>query len=364
MSLTKTPSKSFFNSLQIFRGIAALMVVFHHQWVAFEYFYSAENSFLQFVASLGKYGVDFFFVLSGFIITYSNYNKAGKGDETKTYMINRALRIYLPYLPISLIMIFLYFAFPAASESDREFSLLTSLTLIPDGKPALSVAWTLIHEMMFYLLFLFWFVSKKAWYYFLVIWTFLILGLNFFPIETQLTRNPFVSYFTSYYNLEFILGFLCAVVLRKGYLMGKGKMLLIGFIFFSTAITLKYLNLEIFNHSVNLLLAISFVFIILGFLNTRFDRISSRNLFMILGNASYSIYLVHNPGISILVRVFQKFGGFLPSVLAFILIFVICCVVGIFYSKIFENYLLNLSKKILLPSTAKPKLTVALEQTK
>jgi exopolysaccharide production protein ExoZ len=71
-----TESKNrYLNSLQIFRGIAALMVVVHHTVGSLKYYHNIKNSFLDGIGMFGKFGVDFFFILSGFIISYSVYYK-------------------------------------------------------------------------------------------------------------------------------------------------------------------------------------------------------------------------------------------------------------------------------------------------
>ncbi|MFC0775982.1 acyltransferase family protein [Terrimonas alba] len=356
--------RKFFNSLQIFRGFAALMVVFHHEWIAFSHFHGADSPILGFLGSLGKYGVDFFFVLSGFIITYSNYEKAGIIRERKPYLINRVLRIYLPYLPVSILMLILYYFFPSASEGkERDISLLTSLTLVPAGKPALSVAWTLVHEMMFYLLFLSWFFSKKAWYWLVMIWAMVIIALNFFSTGWVWRDHAFFSYLFSFYNLEFILGFLAATALRKMKGRSKALFLILGLITVVMVGSIKWLHKEeaTINAGINLLLAAGFAIIILGSIGSRLDQLNSPNLLMILGNASYSIYLVHNLCISIFIRFFMRFQGEVPKFVIFLSVFLICCIAGVLYSKLFEEYLLNKFKRKLIPAKVKP--TPQLAQT-
>lgn len=62
-------SKKNLDVLQIFRGIAALMVVIHHT-VGYNHI---DSLFLNFISPLGKYGVDFFFVLSNRGFSYKLY---------------------------------------------------------------------------------------------------------------------------------------------------------------------------------------------------------------------------------------------------------------------------------------------------
>ncbi len=341
--------KSFFNSLQIFRGLAAIMVIFHHEWVAFSYFHNVNSPEISFLAGLGKYGVDFFFVLSGFIITYSNYDKANKPNEIKKYFGNRALRIYIPYIPISILMLMLYYFFPAISEGgDRKISVLSSLTLIPDGRHALGVAWTLTHEMMFYVFFILWFMSKKAWYFFVLIWGATIGYLNFITYNRGWEEIPFFKYMFSFYNLEFIFGFIAGVIFKKLRIPKTLNLLLltVGLALITLIPTFMWLNNsnKFLLPTIHLSIAVAFALIILASINSFLSNFSAKNVFMRLGNASYSIYLVHSLTIACLMRIFIKIPVDVNKFLIFIIVFIACCIIGIFYSKIFERYIMNYFK--------------------
>lgn len=137
--ISKSKSQ-YLDVLQIFRGLAALMVVLHHSIGSLKYYHKIQYPFLDYIAYLGKFGVDFFFVLSGFIITYSAYYKYNEPNAFGNYVKNRLIRIYVPYLPIGVFMLIVYTLLPGFSNSNRDISLLSSLTLIPHGNPALSVA--------------------------------------------------------------------------------------------------------------------------------------------------------------------------------------------------------------------------------
>lgn len=342
--LSSVDKIKFFGSLQIFRGIAALMVVYHHQWNAFSHFFSYENELLEFLAAIGKYGVDFFFVLSGFIITYTNFHRGGEIREIQPYLLNRMVRIYIPYLPIGMAMLMLYNLFESVSAADREVSWLTSLTLIPHGVPALSVAWTLVFEMMFYVLFILWFISKRAFNCFVIFWMLLILDKNYFHFLIDVNHgSPIWSYFLSFYNLAFILGHVIArayVVFPKP---AEG-LLWVGFGGAFLVLYIKWIDLPLFSHAYNLLMFICFGLMIRGSLNINVRQIRTIGFLLGIGNAPYSIYLIHNPVISFLVRIFPRFEMLMLDVLVFVSGFIICCLAGIFYSKIFEGFLLKKAK--------------------
>lgn len=96
--------------------------------------------------------MDFFFVLSGFIIMHAHLHEGGRPGAIGGYVFKRLTRIFPAYWPVGLALLGLYAALPALSASGgREFSVLSSVLLLPaDRPPALSVAWTLVHELMFY----------------------------------------------------------------------------------------------------------------------------------------------------------------------------------------------------------------------
>src|SRR4051812_32264710 len=88
------------NSLQIYRGIAAILVVLFHATS-----YSQEklsHPFLNNIFLFGYTGVDFFFVLSGFIIFYTHSQAISTHQPVTPYLANRLIRIYPIYWFVTL----------------------------------------------------------------------------------------------------------------------------------------------------------------------------------------------------------------------------------------------------------------------
>ena len=337
----KKKKKKYFDILQIYRGIAALLVVVHHTYASFAHFNHLDIPALEFIAKIGKLGVDFFFILSGFIITYTTFKYRGDKTYIKKYAFNRIIRVYIPYLPISLGMIALYYFLPSISAADRSMSLLTSLTLLPHGNPALSVAWTLIFEMFFYFVFSLNFIWKKGWFYFLALW---VLGIIASAIIKLDLSHPILKVIFSLYNLEFIIGVLVAYLIKYNfkikytYLLSASVLVLIVFLI------VKYLNINIFPFFQNLLFAFSAsLFVFLGVLYWN-RKISTRNLFMMIGNSSYSLYLLHNPLQSILVRIFPKNESQLIVFTEFLTVVTIITIISYIYYVIFEKKVIALIK--------------------
>lgn len=124
------------DSLQVFRGLAALGVVFHHTAMSTSAFIEKIPIWLNSVFERGFLGVDFFFVLSGFIIMSSHFDDEKSVSSLKTYGIKRFVRIFPPYWPVSVALMLGYIFLPNLSQGARgDFSLLSSLLLLPDTPP-------------------------------------------------------------------------------------------------------------------------------------------------------------------------------------------------------------------------------------
>jgi exopolysaccharide production protein ExoZ len=145
--------------LQVLRGIAASLVVFHH----FAGIYQDRSHGSSWISgsglgNLGRCGVDIFFVISGFIMVYTTGGKDGAGDAL-IFIRRRILRIYPLYWIWTSVLLVLWLG--GAVEQLRHYStgyLIRSYLLIPafNGKyfePLLQPGWTLSFEMLFYVVF-------------------------------------------------------------------------------------------------------------------------------------------------------------------------------------------------------------------
>ena len=142
-------------SLQAYRGIAAMLVLFYHATGMSRKVFS--HAFLGNMFAFGYSGVDFFFVLSGFIILQMHHQDLGNPARWRTYALKRFIRLFPIYWLIMLVMILCLFINPHVGQAYyRNFVVIVkSLFLIPQQCSAiLGVSWTLCHEAWFYLLFL------------------------------------------------------------------------------------------------------------------------------------------------------------------------------------------------------------------
>src|SRR6516165_1374991 len=135
-------------SLQACRCLAVLLVVVHHTsngiFVLPKYFNCKPLGHLFY---FGEAGVDFFLVLSGFIITYVHRRDVGRPDRLRVYAWKRLTRIYPTYWAALVPLVLVFFLVPQfglGHERDVD-SILCSMLLLPHPHhaPILGVAWTL-----------------------------------------------------------------------------------------------------------------------------------------------------------------------------------------------------------------------------
>jgi peptidoglycan/LPS O-acetylase OafA/YrhL len=157
LSVKKQPEITIVSDL---RGFAALSVfLFHVVCVSNGY---VSNKILYNIFYYGKYGVQFFFVISGFVITYSMLQGNYKLSNFFTFLKKRIIRIEPPYLVIVLLtVIFLIIRNKSglANGNSEMPDLLQILLHIGYLIPFSSyewisiVFWTLAIEFQFYLIF-------------------------------------------------------------------------------------------------------------------------------------------------------------------------------------------------------------------
>jgi peptidoglycan/LPS O-acetylase OafA/YrhL len=300
-------------SLQAGRGIAALAVVVSHSALAARDFGGTDWPFL----SYGWLGVDFFFVLSGFIIFHST---AGTGKTLRSYVLARFRRIYLPYWPVGIGIALLYLALPGISEGARSWSWLPTLTLAPvNSSTALSVAWTLKHEILFYLLFgIAWFGGflRPA----MILWAILIAAATVAGIDT-VALQPI--------NLEFLFGMLACMAVRSG---RAHPLLLIG--------TIGCFALWIIfgaSRELSFLVGMGIAFAIPPLVAAEWrGKLAVAASLVLLGDASYALYLTHPLVTPAIARLLAGHG---PAIL--ILSILTAIVVGIAYHLLVERPLLG-----------------------
>lgn len=291
-------------SLQVFRGLAALCVVFFHGSISTNTFVATVPPTAAAVFGKGWLGVDFFFVLSGFIIMYAHARDAQTLPAVRRYAYKRLVRIFPAYLPITIGMLLVHADFFGhVAPGTRDYSLASSLFLVPANlPPILSVAWSLVHELIFYGVFLLFFVSRRLFAIALAAWAVAI-------VASTLTHEPtdWLRYPLSALNLEFMLGVVAAWVVTKFPGGVNGRPLVASGI---AAAVLVVVAMQQFDFAfLRIAFSAALAVMIVGFAIWERTWVFAWPAWLVLlGNASYSIYLIHNPVLSVSQRLSGRFG--------------------------------------------------------
>jgi exopolysaccharide production protein ExoZ len=333
-------------SIQYLRAFAALAIVFHHAREQFPGFEAV------FPTDIGSAGVDIFFVISGFIMVL--ITDIGDRNVPK-FIWNRIIRIVPLYWFYSLITILLY---AVASGLFRGNGLtfqhvILSLLFIPHPNPEdlsslsplIKVGWTLNYEMFFYLIFA---LSMMVAYSKRVSITCLVFTILVAVNASQLISLPAeLKFYCDDIVLEFAAGMLLCYVYKTSKIQPA--------IFVKTSLLILGIYIPLVNLSTELPIVrsvrfgIPAVLIVAGLLSIE-KYLTELRLPLLLGNASYSIYLSHIMAIAILRYIYPRLGllteGLASTTFFVILSLTIGSLFGIISHLLIEKPLLNLCRNI------------------
>lgn len=342
-------------SIQHLRWFAATLVVLHHSVDQIPKPFPVHS----YITHVGEFGVDIFFVISGFILWYIT---AQSRPRPVPFLINRATRVYPLYWFFTLAMVIAVIAVPGALRFGYvapEF-VLKSLLLYPVWhpilhgiNPVLPIGWTLQFEVFFYLVFalmLFLPQSKR-----------LTANLSALVVLTALGRlihfnNPPLHVYTDLPLLEFGAGLILGALYQKRRLVSPA----IGIAMAAVALLWAW-PMTVHEDSVYRPLAWGppAALLVYGILSAEYGSKTQWNLRLLelMGDASYSIYLCHLFALG-LIRVvwkplpdFGTLGGFLYVILGI----VFSTLIGLLCHIYVEKPLVNVVRRLVKPLLASKK---------
>jgi exopolysaccharide production protein ExoZ len=291
--VSSTDAKTELKSLQILRAVAAISVVYYHV--------TASPNF-------GSFGVDIFFVISGFVMAMI----VTKGQSNFDFAMHRLARIVPLYWALTTFLLLIAWLAPdVLNSTTANFqNYAKSLFFIPyfkeDGslRPLLAVGWTLNYEMFFYL----------------SIWLALLLTKRFFlQLSSMLILAAYVyggyyagdrliaTFFQNPQLLEFVMGMLAFKLwqLQAHIIIPTPVAIILGigsYLFMALAETFETrLNGLVVYGLPSLLLLFSMLNLEPLFANSQSSAI---RLCSSMGDASYATYLSHY----YVVELVRKFG--------------------------------------------------------
>ncbi len=284
----------YISQLDALRAVAAFLVIFYHYIPAF-----GMGTFV-----FGKYGVQIFFTISGFLITAilleqkeSNSNRL---KLIKNFIIKRALRLFpIYYLVLFFFTVLSTFGFYVwkAGEGIYYYTYTTNILFYMKDMRGIQLnhLWTLAVEEQFYLvwpLLLLFFPRKKEW---ILILLFILTSLTYKIVTTHINYNMLtVSHFDTLGT-----GAMLAYLLKQNYLE-QIKTYVTFFIFLIILLLLTYYLLNRFdianaNSNSFLVLILSAVLVFgcnVGFKGA-FGKVLDLKILKYFGQISYGLYLYH-----------------------------------------------------------------------
>jgi len=334
-------SRAALNSLQAGRAFAALVVLLFHVQITLALPEYLGRSIFP-VFNSGYSGVHFFFVLSGFVIMLAHGRDFGLPGRLKTFVWKRFRRIYPPLWAAMLLVVPLILWIPDVNHHaviDLP-SVLGALALTPArDEPLLTVAWTLRHEMLFYLVFGLAIWRPRIGLTLAAIWLALSATLPWTGLS-----YPLVFFFTSQ-HLLFAFGAAAFVAFERGWVRRPLLLLLAGAALFAVTWSIPLLKLPLNGIIGNWAFGLGAAMAILGAAALERTRgLPVPRPLVFLGEASYAIYLAHAPMVyvaaELLVRIPE--GVRPPDAMLFALAAAISLAAGVAFHLSIERPLVRL----------------------
>jgi exopolysaccharide production protein ExoZ len=294
--------------LQYGRGVAALLVCLFHNYGLIDKYFGGMGWGKIFHA--GHSGVEFFFILSGFIIFHAHRQDIGNPQNLKTFLYKRAIRI-LPMFWLVALPLGLLFLLTPVFGMDRDLTggnLLIDLLLVPrEGILTLPPAWTLQHEVVFYLIFTLMIASRMVGIIALGLWQAVCILVVVFSLHDSNYLLP-INKLIGVHNLGFGVGIGIAVFFASPIFRAARSILLTGGAMAAVGLVGMFvgewiIGPKLFGGGPALVLTYFTVYtlLILGLLSIRQREFRALDATLgILGSSSYVLYLTHAPVASII----------------------------------------------------------------
>ena len=300
-SRAPSPSGARLDSLQALRALAALAVVFHHAGRAVTVNRPAglpEEGLLLVpsarLVEVGSIGVDLFFILSGFLMIHISGKYRSGERSIGDFLAQRMIRIWPLYGLVTLFVCLPLVRSALIGGSlpfDFQPARLASLLFVPSFNekglllPILAVGWTLNYEMLFYLCFAFSLLLARRH---LLIPLSALIG-SLFLIGQVAPAGALAAFLDNGIIFEFLLGTLLAEANAAGRLPRLNPAI---WLVASLLVLLFTVQFETGVLPRALAFGLPAALFLTGMVSLE-RSVTWPRLAILLGNASYSIYLVH-----------------------------------------------------------------------
>jgi len=332
-------------NLNTLRAFAALCVVYYH---------ITSDAGLNLPVSVGTRGVDVFFVISGFIITYVG------AKNPEQFFARRLIRIVPFYWSATIFVFCIALVFPTLFHNTRaDFTqLVCSLFFIPRETdyagmfPTLILGWSLNYEMYFYVLFA---LSLWIWQKGAPILCSLLIAAILVLIKLADTSNPSINFYARPIVFEFVFGVVAYYLVswicrdREGVANGRAGLWVLAFILVASIAVLgvgEYLHGFGFSREVSAGIPAFFLVASAILIERLYGIVINNRLVFLIGESSYILYLVHPYVVYGVLRTLVRHPENLPApaiagliVLLLALATAVAVLIHLFFERPFMDFL-------------------------
>ena len=337
------------------RFFFSLMVFLSHLHLLIK---DTPNTFLKWIDDKvfyeGFLGVSFFFILSGFILSYTYQDRLLNNSVSKSsFLLNRFTRIYpLHFLTLILSFPLVFYSIEGLDTLVKTLvKLFFNITLTQSFIPLNtfyfsfnSPSWSISNELFFYLLTPFLFVkfSKLNFsgilVYLFVFVVIILLGVELIPEDYHhrvFYINPFVRL------LDFILGIFLFYVFKKikkipsflnsTLLEFGGVLIFLFFFYFHDEVS------NVYRYSIYYWIPMFLIILIFSVSQGFLSLLLSKKLFVYLGEISFGFYLIHQLVIRYFSVINRRLDLNLDDLTQIILVSFISLFLSVLSFEFFEN---------------------------
>ncbi|WP_242137503.1 MULTISPECIES: acyltransferase [unclassified Sphingomonas] len=299
-------------NIQALRAIAALFVVFNH-W-SFRY-----GGWLEDLGSLGAVGVDIFFVISGFVMIHAT---SARTVSPQRFAASRIIRVVPLYWTLTIGLVLCAALVPSMfrATTTELAPLAKSLFFVPyvPGRghvaPLLYPGWTLNYEMFFYAVFSLSLLLRRIFWQRAAILA--VLGVLAVLGDVVRSTGALPALYTSSLLLEFGYGIILGICTEQGVHLIPSRraawaLALLGLFLLMAMRPFFYGNLRGYVLGPCALLTVASALAL-----ERHGVVVRSRLWLLIGAASYAVYLAH-PMLSLAVfKIFASFHSASPLLVA------------------------------------------------
>lgn len=313
--------------LHYLRALATVLVVVNHSIDTASFpKYFGEGLLTSFFKG-GAGEIDFFFIMSGLImVSAATDYRTGQPRMSAGEFLKRRMERIVPMLWFAVILFNIVF-FIGFGRIDLMASL-RALTFWPVGPVAPFVAWTIRYEVVFYVVFALCFLWRPRIWPLILIWSLGSIVRYVFFDGVAHDDNSYLGFLLSPYNLEFGIGILIGLAMRRW----RGTVELPFYLPIMILLVLivrgvvRHYDMQMGSLFMILSIAPLCIGITLMAIYMTPRRISP--MMMALGDASYSIFLLHPIFMSPILLALTKVAPAMSSTIAALISTIISVALG------------------------------------